>query len=115
MSWFKDLFFENEISEEREIKSEEAQEIKPDYILKIFDIVKKSEMSSITEHIIKEKSIALVKMHRFVGNREDLKEVLNELKKTCELSNSKIIGLTNNLYFITKNSISIDKSQEDTQ
>src|SRR3989344_4041470 len=109
-SWFKDLFFEKENievkAEGETVKEEkEVQNIDYDYNLKIFDLIKKNDVEKITSYIIEDKAIALVKMHKFTGNKDDLKEVLNEIKRSCDTCNSRIIGLTNNMYFVTKNSI----------
>ncbi len=113
-SWFKDMFFEKDTEEVKEanieLKQEEAKEIKNyDYNVKIFDLIRKDDVSKVTSYIIQDKSLALVKMHKFIGNKDDLKDVLNELKQTCDNCNSKILGITNNMYFVTKNSINIER------
>ena len=113
-SWFKDLFFEKENievkAEGETVKEEkEVQNIDYDYNLKIFDLIKKNDVEKITSYIIEDKAIALVKMNKFTGNKDDLKEVLNEIKRSCDTCNSRIIGITNNMYFVTKNSINIEK------
>ncbi len=110
-SWFKDLFFEKEKEEIKEetVQEEIKEEVKNyDYHVKIFDVVKKEDINQVTSYILQDKALALVKMHKFTGNRDDLKQVLNEIKQTCENCNSKIIGITNNMYFISKNSINIE-------
>lgn len=112
-SWLKNLFFEEEnvkTEEVNEIKENVKEEIKDyDYNVKIFDVVKKEDINKVTSYIIQDKTLALIKMHKFTGNRDDLKDVLNELKTTCDNCNSKVLGITNNMYFITKNSINIEK------
>ena len=112
MSWFKDLFFEKEESSEVKLE-EKKEEIKSyDYNLKIFEIIRKEDISQVTNYIVHDKTLALIKMHKFIGSREDLKEVLNTLKQTCDVCDSKVIGLTNNLYFATKNSVNIEKEAQ---
>ncbi len=109
-SWFKNLFLEQSNGQSSEVEMEKVEEVKDyDYNLKIFDVVRKSDISQVTNYIIQDKALALIKMHKFTGNKEDLKEVLNELKKTCDGSNSRIIGVTNNMYFVIKNSVNLEK------
>mgnify|MGYP001613497495 FL=1 len=112
-SWIKDLFFEEEnvkTEEVNEIKEESKEEVKDyDYNVKIFDVVKKEDINKVTSYIIQDKTLALIKMHKFTGNRDDLKDVLNELKTTCDSCNSKVLGITNNMYFVTKEKINIEK------
>src|SRR3989344_438015 len=114
-SWIKNLFFEEEnvkTEEVNEVKENAKGEIKDyDYNVKIFDLVKKEDINKVTSYIIQDKSLALIKMHKFTGNRDDLKEVLNELKTTCDNCNSKVLGITNNMYFITKEKINIEKEE----
>lgn len=111
-SWFKDLFFEKE--EVKENKIEENKEVKNyDYNLKVFDLIKKDDLNQVSSYIVQDKALALIKMHKFIGNRDDLKDVLNELKQTCDNCNSKIVGLTNNMYFVTKNSINVEKESSE--
>jgi len=118
-SWFKNLLFEKEEGKEKTEESSEEDSnaingVKEktknyDYNVKIFDLVKKEDVNNITNYIVQDKALALVKMHKFIGNKDDVKYVLNELKQTCDNCNSKIVGLTNNMYFITKNSINIER------
>ena len=114
-SWIKNLFFEEEnvkTEEVNEVKENAKGEIKDyDYNVKIFDVIKKEDINKVTSYIIQDKSLALIKMHKFTGNRDDLKEVLNELKTTCDSCNSKVLGITNNMYFITKEKINIEKEE----
>ena len=113
-SWFKDLFFEKEEVKEGIEETKEIKEIKNyDYNLKVFDLIKKDELNQVSSYIIQDKALALIKMHKFIGNRDDLKDVLNELKQTCDNCNSKIVGLTNNMYFVTKNSINVEKESSE--
>ena len=112
-SWIKNLFFEEEnvkTEEVNEVKEEFKEEVKDyDYNVKIFDVVKKEDINKVTSYIIQDKTLALIKMHKFTGNRDDLKDVLNELKTTCDSCNSKVLGITNNMYFVTKEKINIEK------
>lgn len=112
MAWFKDLFFEKEEVKEEKIENVNKEIKNYDYNLKIFEIIRKEDVSQVTNFIVQDKTLALIKMHKFIGNREDLKEVLNTLKQTCDSCNSKVIGLTNNLYFATKNSVNIEKEPQ---
>ena len=113
-SWFKDLFFEKE--EVKDLPQEVKEEIKNyDYNIKIFDLIRKNEVNQITSYIVQDKALALIKMHKFIGNRDDLKEVLNELKQTCNNCNAKILGITNNMYLITKNTINIEKENNSVE
>ena len=110
-SWIKNLFFEEKNVEKEEV-NEVKEEVKDyDYNVKIFDVIKKEDINKVTSYIIQDKSLALIKMHKFTGNRDDLKEVLNELKTTCDSCNSKVLGITNNMYFITKEKINIEKDE----
>ena len=111
-SWFKSLFFEDDkvnLEEVKEIKVEDKDIKNYDYNLKIFDIMKKEQINEVTSYIIQDKALALIKMHKFTGDSQDLKDVLNELKQTCDNCDSKVIGLTNNMYLITKNNINIER------
>ena len=110
-SWLKNLFFEEEvkIEEVKETKIEDKDIINYDYNLKIFDVMKKEQINEVTSYIIQDKALALIKMHKFTGNSQELKEILNELKQTCDNCNSKVIGITNNMYLITKNNINIER------
>ena len=107
-SWIKSLFVENV---EDEIKEDEIkQELNHmDYKLKIFDLKNKDELSEVTSFIVQDKSLALIKMNKFTGDHGRLKETLNELKQTCDTCNSRVLGVSNNMFLVVKNSVEIVK------
>ncbi|MEK6932409.1 MAG: hypothetical protein AABW56_01285 [Nanoarchaeota archaeon] len=111
-SWLKGVFLEedNKVEDVKEEKVEDSLQ-NYDYSVKIFDIIKKDDVNKVTNYIIQDKTLALIKMHKFIGNKDDLKDVLNELKTTCDNCNSKVLGITNNMYFVTKKTINVEKEE----
>jgi SepF-like predicted cell division protein (DUF552 family) len=108
-SWIKNLFVED-ITNIEEIREEEIkQELSNDYKLKIFDLKHKDELSQVTSFIVQDRSIALIKMNKFTGNHDHLKETLNEIKQTCDTCNSKVLGVSNNMFLVVKNSVEVLK------
>jgi SepF-like predicted cell division protein (DUF552 family) len=111
MSFFarlKNLFFED-VTQEM-VEEQVKEEIKNfDYKLKIFDLKHKDELNELTSFIVQDKSIALIKMHKFTGDHASLKQVLSELKQTCDTCNSKVVGISNNTFLVMKNSIELLK------
>ena len=107
-SWLKNLFVEdvNDEIQEEEIKQEL---INMDYKLKIFDLKNKDELNQVTSFIVQDKTIALIKMNKFTGDHHKLKETLNELKQTCDTCNSRVLGVTNNMFLVVKNSVEFVK------
>ena len=113
-SWLKNTLFEKEGGEVKEdidgSSVMESNEVKNyDYHLSVFDLSNKQETGRIISYILQDKKLALVKTAKFNGNHEDLKQALNELKETCKKCNSRIVGLNNSLYLITKNTIYVEK------
>jgi len=51
----------------------------------------------------------LIKMNKFTGDHNDLKETLAELKQACDNCNSKVFGVSNNLFLVVKNSVEVLK------
>jgi len=111
-SWLKGIFLEEDNKVE-EVKEEIAEpEVNNyDYHIKIFDLIRKDDVNKVTSYIVQDKTLALIKMHKFTGNKDDLKEVLNELKTTCDNCNSRVLGITNNMYFVTKKTINVEKEE----
>ncbi|MEK6907244.1 MAG: hypothetical protein AABW45_01835 [Nanoarchaeota archaeon] len=112
-SWVKALFVDD-VSEEqiKEMMQEQEPQMQTpmiDYKLKIFDVRNRDELSQVTSFIVQDKSMALIKMNKFTGDYAVLKETLNELKQTCDNCNSKILGVSNNMFIVTKNSIEVLK------
>jgi len=106
--WIKNLFVEDDITEE--VKEEIKEELKnSDYKLRIFDLQKRDELNEVTSFIVQDKTIALIKMYKFTGDHSGLKEVLSELKQTCDNCNSKVVGVNNNLFLVVKNSVELLK------
>lgn len=112
-NWLKGLFVDN-VSEEQIKEMLQEDELKKevqntDYKLKIFDLRHKNELSQITSFIVQDKTIALIKMHKFTGDHDALKETLNELKQTCDNCNSRVLGISNNMFLVAKNSVEVLK------
>lgn len=107
-SWIKNLFVED-MNDSEEVREEELkEEIKnTDYKLKIFDLIHKDQLSDVTSFVVQDKTIALIKMHKFTGDHSNLKETLNELKQTCDTCNSRVLGVSNNMFLVTKNSVEL--------
>ena len=110
VSWLKDLFIEK--NEEAQVE-DEMQNIQPvtqaDYNFKIFDLKNKDELNLVNSFIVQDKALALIKMNKFTGDREQYKQVLNELKTACDNCNSKIVWISNNMFFVVKNSVEVLK------
>ena len=112
IKWIKNLFVEDvnqeqfEEMQENELKQELAN---TDYKLKIFDLTHKNELSNVTSFVVQDKTIALIKMNKFTGDHNNLKETLNELKQTCDTCNSRVLGINNNMFLVVKNSVEVVK------
>ena len=63
-----------------ELKEEMQQEASKDYKFRIFEVNNKHELNPVTSFIVNDKSLALIKMHKFTGDTNELKETLMERK-----------------------------------
>ena len=107
-SWLKGFFVGDTVELPDELKEELKEEMqKIDYNLKIFEVNEKSDLNQVTSFIVNDKALALIKMHKFTGDTEALKETLAELKQTCDNCNSKVLGVSNNMFLVVKNSIDV--------
>jgi len=75
--------------------------------MKIFELKNRDDLQQVTSYILQDKTLALIKMHKFTGDNDDLKDTLIELKQTCENCNGRILGVTNNMFLVVKNSVEI--------
>ena len=109
--WFKNLFASDtvELPDElkEELKGEQTQKI--DYRLRIFEVNNKKDINNVTNFVLQDNVLALIKMHKFTGDHNDLKETLAELKQACDNCNSKVFGVSNNMFLVVKNSVEVLK------
>ena len=110
-SWFKNLFSSDTVDLPDELKEElkGEQEVKKDYKLKIFEINHKKDVNNVTNFVLQDNALALIKMNKFTGDHNDLKETLAELKQACDNCNSKVFGVSNNMFLVVKNSVEVLK------
>lgn len=109
-SWLKNIFMEDVSHAEEDAEEELKQELKnTDYKVKIFDLKHDNEVSEINSFIVQDKTIALIKINKFTGDHSKLKETLNEIKQTCDTCNSRILGVSNNIFLVVKDSIEVLK------
>ena len=110
LSWVKDLFSE-EVEQDKIMEQIKEHEVKKDtdydYSMKIFELKNRDDLQQVTSYILQDKTLALIKMHKFTGDNDDLKDTLIELKQTCENCNGRILGVTNNMFLVVKNSVEI--------
>lgn len=110
-SWLKGLFVEDINPEDVQamLGEEQPQELVKDYKVKIFEVNNKNELNQVNSFIAQDKSMALIKMHKFTGDHVQLKETLTELKQACDSCNSRILGVSNNMFLVVKNSVEVLK------
>ena len=107
--WLKNLFTNDTVELPEELKEEMQQEASKDYKFRIFEVNNKHELNPVTSFIVNDKSLALIKMHKFTGDTNELKETLMELKQVCSNCNSSVFGVSNNMFLVVKNSVEVVK------
>ncbi|MEK6835278.1 MAG: hypothetical protein AABX61_03385 [Nanoarchaeota archaeon] len=111
-NWIKSLFVEdvnNEMIEEMQDNELKQELQKMDYKFKIFDLKNKDELDEVTSFVVQDKALALIRMSKFTGDNAVLKETLTELKQTCDTCNSRVLGVSNNMFLVVKNSVEVLK------
>ena len=68
-SWFKNLFSSDTVDLPDELKEElkGEQEVKKDYKLKIFEINHKKDVNNVTNFVLQDNALALIKMNKLVN------------------------------------------------